>query len=65
MNEGVTTEWEAKQNEKADGLAEQGRLNHRPELRAAAEHYGKVATSYRGLSNQLKAYMLVTIKVFM
>ena len=30
VDEGVTTEWEAKQNEKADGLAEKGGLKPKP-----------------------------------
>ena len=54
MDEGVTTQWAAKQNEKAEALADQGRQRHSPEVRGVAEHYGKTA-----------AYMLAVVKKVM
>ena len=39
IQQGTTTEWEGRQNEKADAAAEEGRLHHDPRLRAVAGRY--------------------------
>ena len=65
MDEGVTTQWAAKQNEKADAYADQGRLRQSPEVKCVAEHYGKTAAAYKDLTSRLRAYMLAVVKKVM
>ena len=49
IQQGTTTEWDARQNAKADAAAEEGRLAHGPAEREAALHYRKVLEKYREL----------------
>ena len=54
IQQGTTTEWEAKQNARADAAADAGRLAHEPEIRALAPHYRKVLEEYQHLVAKLK-----------
>ena len=58
IDDGLTTKQEAANNDMADRAADEGRLQHKEELRAIEE----ARADYEELINTLRVYMLLTIK---
>ena len=62
INEGETTKQKAANNDMADRAADEGRLQHKEELKAIVPHYEEARADCEELINTLRTSLLLTIK---